>query len=30
MVQYCKYKSSWGWIVGCSKRVEDTITKLKF
>ena len=23
------YKSSWGWTLGCSKHVEDTIIKLK-
>jgi len=23
------YKSSWGWTLGCSKNVEDTIIKLK-
>ena len=24
-----RYKSSWGWTLGCSKHVEDTINKLK-
>jgi hypothetical protein len=24
----CMYKTSWGWTLGCSKNVEDTISKL--
>jgi len=24
-----KYKASWGWTLGCSKHVEDTIIELK-
>jgi len=25
----CMYNCSWGWTLGCSKHVEDTIIKLK-